>query len=473
MNVILGAGLSGLSAGAWLTKAGHSTTILEKNKKVGGLARTITHGDFHFDLGGHRFLTNNPQLHSFVSELLGDDLLSVPRKSQIYLNGKHIEYPLSPTNAIFGMGLAKTGAILLDYGKEKFRNIFRPRELTSLEDWVVSQFGRTMFNLYFKDYSEKVWGIDCQNINKDWVAKRIDGLSLWQFIQHSFVKFRTNKVKTLTDTFSYPRMGIGQLSDQMTDLVATKNTVKTEASVEKILHAEGKITEIQFTDTDRTHSIQGSNYISSIPVTNLIEKMTPTPPARVLSAASKIRFRSLAIVALFVNKKSMTDLTWMYFPGNDIPFGRIHEPKNWSSDLAPSGNSHIIAEYFCNSGDATWQSPDDTIVDSTTYHLQKLGFFEKNDVIDSCVLRIPYAYPVFDLHYQKHLKVITDFLDGFDNLQLIGRSGMFSYLNMDQAMESGIMAAERVMRSCKVEEALRADDLPIPYHQSLQPSYST
>jgi len=474
MNVILGAGLSGLSAGAWLTKAGHSTTILEKNEKVGGLARTITHGDFHFDLGGHRFLTNNQQLQSFVSELLGDDLLNVPRKSQIFLNGKHIEYPLSPTNAIFGMGLAKTGAILLDYGKEKIRNIICPRKLSSLEDWVVSQFGRTMFNLYFKNYSEKVWGIDCQNISKDWVAKRIDGLSLWQFIQHSLVKFRTNKVKTLTDTFSYPRLGIGQLSDRMNDLIITRNSVRTEASVDKIFHAEGKIAGIQFTDTyEKKHSIQGTNYISSIPVTNLIEKMTPTPPDRVLNAAAKIRFRSLVIVALFINKKSMTDLTWMYFPGNDIPFGRIHEPKNWSTDLAPPGKSHIIAEYFCNTDDITWQSSDDTTVDSTTYHLQKLGFFEKNDVIDSCVLRIPYAYPVFDLHYQKHLKVITDFLDGFDNLHLIGRSGMFSYLNMDQAMESGIMAAEKVMHGYKVEEAIRTDEVLIPCHQFLQPSYSS
>jgi len=329
-----------------------------------------------------------------------------------------------------------------------------------------------MFNLYFKNYSEKVWGIDCHNISKDWVAKRIDGLSLWQFIQHSLVRFRTKKVKTLTDTFSYPRMGIGQLSDRMTDLITTKNSVKTGSRVEKIFHVDGKITGIQFTNTEKSHSIQGSNYISSIPVTKLIEKMTPSAPDRILSAVSKIRFRSLAIVALFVDKKNMTDLTWMYFPGNDIPFGRIHEPKNWSDDLAPPGKSHIIAEYFCNNGDSTWQSSDDAIADSTTHHLQKLGFFEKKDVIDSCVLRIPYAYPVFDLQYRKHLKVITDFLDGFDNLQLIGRSGMFSYLNMDQAMESGIFAAEKVMESCRNEQPVLANDVAIPYHL-LQPNYSS
>lgn len=473
MNVILGAGLSGLSAGAWLTKANHATTILEKGDNVGGLARTISHGDFLFDLGGHRFLTNNKQLQSFVSELLGDALLTVPRKSQIYLNGKHIDYPLSPTNAVFGMGLAKTGSILFDYGKEKFRNIIRSPKLTSLEDWVVSQFGRTMFNLYFKDYSEKVWGIDCQDISKDWVAQRIDGLSLWQFIQHSLVKFRSNKAKTLTDTFSYPRMGIGQLSDRMSDLVRSKNSVKTGSNVEKIFHADGKISGIQYMDGEKTHTIKGSRYISSIPVTRLIEKMTPSPPEDICRAASSIGFRSLVIVALFVDKKSMTDLTWMYFPGKDIPFGRIHEPKNWSSDLAPPGKSHIIAEYFCNTGDTTWQSTDDTIANTTTSHLEKLGFFNKNDVIENCVMRIPYAYPVFDVHYRKHLNVITDFLDGFENLYLVGRSGMFSYLNMDQAMESGITAAEQVIQENKSRETVLANDvISIPHHL-LQPNFSS
>jgi protoporphyrinogen oxidase len=423
MNVILGAGLSGLSAAAWLTRAGHPATVIEKNRKVGGLARTITHGDFHFDLGGHRFLTNNQQLQTFVSDLLGDDLLNVPRKSRIYLHGKHIDYPLSPANAVFGMGLAQTGAILLDYGKEKCLNIIRPRRVTSLEDWVVSQFGRTMFNLYFKDYSEKVWGIDCQNISKDWVAKRIDGLSLWQFIKHSLVKLQGNKVKTLTDSFSYPRKGIGQLADRMSALVATRNSVRTGSDVDNIFHADGKITGIQCTDTETTHSIQGSHYISSIPVTKLVD-------------------------------------------------GRIHEPKNWSKELAPPGQSHIIAEYFCNTDDATWQSSDDTLTDSTAYHLQKLGFFKQKDVIDSCVLKIPYAYPVFDLHYREHLKVITEYLDGFSNLSLIGRSGMFSYLNMDQAMESGIMTAEKIMQGCRDKETVLTDDVPIPCHQILQPGYS-
>jgi len=471
MNVILGGGLSGLSAGAWLTQAGRPATILERDREVGGLARTIRHGRFRFDLGGHRFLTGNRQLQAFVSELLGEDLLDVPRKSQIYINGKHIDYPLSPVNAVFGMGLAKTGSILLDYGKEKLRSIVHPRSITSLEDWVVSQFGRTIFNLYFKNYSEKVWGIDCRQISRDWVAKRIDGLSLWKFMVHSLVKFPSRRIKTLTDSFSYPRMGIGQLPDRLACMVKAGNTVRTGASVEKILHDRWRITGIQFTDGKATQTIRGTNYISSIPVTRLIEKLDPSPPEHICRTVTRIRFRSLVIVALFINKQNMTDLTWMYFPGQDIPFGRIHEPKNWSADLAPPGKSHIVAEYFCDREDATWRTPDDVLVDTTAHHLQGLGFFTRGEVLDGRVLRIPFAYPVFDLAYRDHLKVITDYLEGFSNLYLAGRNGMFSYLNMDQAMESGIHAAEQVLQVCAKKETLLAEEAPVPLHL-LQPGCS-
>ncbi len=473
MTVILGAGLSGLSAAAWLTRSGHPATILEKNIKVGGLAKTITHGNFHFDLGGHRFLTSNQQLQAFVSDLLGEDLLSVPRKSQIYIAGKYIDYPLTPLNAVFGLGLAKTGTILLDYGKEKVKSAFRSAKITSLEDWVVSQFGRTMFELYFKNYSEKVWGIASSDISKDWVAKRIDGLSLGQFIRHALIKFHQHKVKTLTDTFLYPRMGIGQLAERMADLIQTENTVRTGAAVEKIFHEQGRITSIQFSHSGEKHSIQGNNYISSIPITQCITKMTPQPPDEVCKAASKIHFRSLVIVALFLKKKSLTDLTWMYFPENTVPFGRIHEPKNWSPDLAPHGRSHVVAEYFCNTDDPIWQSSTKAMSELTTDHLEKLGFLGKGDVLDSCVLRIPYAYPVFDLQYSRHLQIITDYLDTFDNLHLVGRNGMFSYLNMDQAMESGIAVAEKVMQGIKNKETFWADEVPTPCHQFLQPKYSS
>ncbi|HEB49424.1 MAG TPA: FAD-dependent oxidoreductase [Desulfobulbus sp.] len=458
MNVILGAGLSGLTAGLILTRAGCRTTILEQNNRVGGLARTIRCGEFRFDLGGHRFLTDNRLLLALLADLLAGDLLTVPRKSRICISGRYINYPLTPLNAFFGLGPARTGSILLDYGREKIRNLFFPREVNSLEDWVVSRFGRTMFELYFKAYSEKVWGIRCDRISRDWVARRIDNLSLARFVRHAFLRFGAGRVKTLSDTFLYPRQGIGQLADRLHEGIVAANRVRTSAVVEQVVHSRDRIVRVEYTWQGTPCAIQGEHYISSIPLTRLLAGMVPRPPADVRAAAATIRYRALVIVALFLDRRRMTDLSWLYFPGRDIPFGRIHEPVNWSPDLAPAGRSHVVAEYFCDRNDTTWQAPDAAMAELTVFHLQRLGLLRRQDVVGSRVLRIPHAYPVFDLHYRRRLRVISDYLAGFANLQLVGRSGLFSYLNMDQAMESGMAAAERIMQRSTVSGRSRVPE---------------
>jgi protoporphyrinogen oxidase len=446
MNVVLGGGLAGLAAGHRLTEAGQPAVVIEKGARVGGLARTICHGGFRFDLGGHRFLTENKRIMALIAGLLGDDLLTVARSSQIYLHGKYVDYPLNPVNAMFGLGLATTAAIILDYGREKVRQAISPQPLVSLEDWVVAQFGRRMFDLYFRDYSEKVWGVDCREISMEWVAQRIDGLSLWKTIKHALFKANGRGCKTLTDSFVYPRFGIGQLPDRLRDFIAAHNQVRTSTEVQQVYHKDGLITGVELVDDGTTSLLRGSRYFSSIPLTLLIEKMCPRPPAEVLAAVGRISFRSLAVVSLMLNRPKVTDLTWLYFPGKDIPFGRIHEPTNWSPAMAPPGKSHLVVEYFCDRDDKIWMATDEQLTATTAAQLQRLNFFKGEEVIDSCVLRIPYAYPIFNVNYRHNLQIITEWLDQFSNLQLIGRSGSYSYLNMDCAMESGIEAVEKVLQ---------------------------
>ena len=446
MNVVLGGGLAGLAAGHRLSEAGQPTVVIEKGARVGGLARTIRHGGFRFDLGGHRFLTENKRIMALISGLLGDELLTVPRSSQIFMHGKFVDYPLNPVNALFGLGLSTTAAIILDYGKEKVRQVISEPPLVSLEDWVVAQFGRRMFELYFKDYSEKVWGLDCREISMEWVAKRIDGLSLWKAVKHALFKTDSRACKTLTDSFVYPRLGIGQLSDRLRDfIVGARNQVRTSTDVQQVYHTAGMISGVELRDDNGSSLLRGNQYFSSIPLTILLEKMCPRPPAEVLAAVGRISFRSLVVVSLMLNRQTVTDLTWLYFPGKDVPFGRIHEPTNWSPEMAPAGQSHLVAEYFCDRHDQTWNSTDQQLAATTAEHLQRLKFLDSSEVIDSCVLRIPYAYPIFNVDYRQNLQVITDWLDQFDNLQLIGRSGRYSYLNMDCAMESGIGAVEKIL----------------------------
>lgn len=446
MIVVLGGGLAGLSAGYTLSRAGCRTTVLEKDETVGGLARTIRHGRFRFDLGGHRFLTYNKKIEHLVVELLGSDLLRVPRKSRIYLRGRYVDYPLNPANALLKLGLPTTMAILRDYAKERVARLAAPGKMESLEDWVVAHFGRTMFNLYFKEYSEKVWGLDCSRISMDWVAQRIDGLSLVKAIKYALFRFSGREIKTLTDDFLYPRLGIGQLAERLRIEIEQQNRVRTAAEVEHVFHDHGRVFSIQFKMRGSSSRIDARECLSSIPLTILLRKLTPEPPAHVLEAAGKISFRSLVLVTLFLNRRKVTDLTWMYLPEKHIPFGRIHEPANWSPGMAPAGKTHLVAEYFCNTDDAIWQATDHRLTELTATHLKQVGFVDHGDVSGSCVLRIPYAYPVFDTHYQKHLRIIRDYLDTFQNLHVIGRSGMFSYLNMDHAMESGMQTAENILQ---------------------------
>jgi protoporphyrinogen oxidase len=445
MNVVLGGGLAGLAAGHRLTSSGCPTVIVEKGSRVGGLARTIHYSGFRFDLGGHRFLTDNERVMSLVSELLGEELLTVPRSSQIFMHGKFVDYPLNPVNALFGLGLSTTASIILDYGREKVRQAISKPPMISLEDWVVAQFGRRMFDLYFRDYSERVWGLDCSAISMEWVAKRIDGLSLWKAVKHALFKVNGRGCKTLTDSFVYPRLGIGQLSDRLRDYIAARNQVRTSTEVQQVYHTAGMITGVELRDDKGSSLLRGDQYFSSIPLTMLLEKMCPRPPEEVMAAVARISFRSLIVVSLMLNRQKVTDLTWLYFPGKDVPFGRIHEPTNWSPEMAPAGQTHLVTEYFCDRHDQTWDSTDEHLASTTAEHLQRLKFIDPSEVTDSCVLRVPYAYPIFNIDYRKNLQVITDWLDRFDNLQLIGRSGRYSYLNMDCAMESGIEAVERVI----------------------------
>ncbi|MBU0480541.1 MAG: FAD-dependent oxidoreductase [Proteobacteria bacterium] len=446
-SVILGGGLAGLAAGHRLTDAGHPVTVIEKGGAVGGLARTIRHGGFRFDLGGHRFLADNKQTMTLVSGLLGKELLTVPRSSRIFMNGKYVDYPLNPVNALLGLGISTTTSIIFDYAGEKIRRLISAGPpLISLEDWVVAHFGRIMFELYFKDYSEKVWGLNCSRISMEWVARRIDGLSLWKAVRHALFRLKSNGYKTLTDHFVYPRLGIGVLSDRLQERIVCSNQVRVGSEVREVYRTDREITGIEVQDSGGMSLVRGSNYLSSIPLTVLVRKMRPKPPPEVLAAVDRISFRSLVVVAVMLRRKRVTDLTWLYFPGKEIPFGRIHEPTNWSAAMAPAGQTHLVIEYFCDQGDHVWNASDEKLVTETSEQLQRLGFINSREVIDSRVLKVPHAYPVFSVDYQKHLRVVTDWLERFENLHLIGRSGRYSYLNMDHAMESGIKAAGKVLQ---------------------------
>lgn len=466
-TVILGGGLTGLSAGYTLSSAGFGVKVFERGPDVGGLSRTIECEGFRFDLGGHRFFTKDERINDFVRELMGEELISVPRTSKIFMRNKYFDYPLKPLNAMFGLGLPVMTRIFADYGREKAKGLMKRTEAVSLEDWVVKQFGRTMFDIYFKGYSEKVWGIQCDRISAEWVAQRIRGLSLTKAVRNAFFKFSGKDVPSLVDRFMYPKLGIGRISDRMKEAIDSGNRVYTGSSVECINHSGYKVESVVIRRGDQSETVPAKYFISSIPLTALVRRLEPAPPEAVLEAALNLRFRDLVVVAIMLDKKRATDQTWIYIPEKEIPFGRIHEPTNWSEDMAPAGKTLLVTEFFSFRGDEIWNAGDESLIDRTVENLERLGFAKGSDVIGSKVVRVPNAYPLFDVGYGRHCDEIQVYLRGFSNLYTAGRCGMFRYYNMDHAIESGIKTAEAVMRNAEMEmdvDALMAGDEPCAAH---------
>ncbi|GMR21190.1 MAG: NAD(P)/FAD-dependent oxidoreductase [Gammaproteobacteria bacterium] len=446
--VILGAGLAGLGAGYTLSRSGTDILVIEADATVGGLAKTINHRGFRFDIGGHRFKTSNKKTEYLVRQILNNELLVVRRSSKILLRDKYFDYPLKPLNAVSGLGIPTVSRIILDYAVEQLRQRFEDRKIISLEDWVVRHFGRTLFNIYFKEYSEKVWGIDCSRICMEWVEQRIQRLSLGKAIRKALFKYSGRDVNTLASEFLYPSQGIGRIAEKLKGEIEKSNSVFTNSRIVRINHSGCRIETVTVRtgrSDNQTCNHKGNEFISSIPVATLVQLLYPKPPTDVLDAASRLKYRDLVIVTIMVNRERVTDQTWIYFPEQKIPFGRIHEPTNWSKKMAPEGKTLLVTEHFCFRGDDTWSASDGDLAERTIVNLVNLGFIKRHEVMDKVILRIPRAYPLFEVGYTEQHERICNYLDRYRNMRLIGRGGMFRYYNMDHAIESGIAAAEGVM----------------------------
>jgi len=445
-SIILGGGLAGLAAGWTLAHAGRKVLVLESAAEVGGLARTVACGEFRFDLGGHRWFTTDTRVEALVRTLLGAELQQVARASRILLRGKYIDYPLRPVNAILGLGLMTTLRILLDYARAQVARRGGEPPLISLEDWVVSRFGRELFEIYFKQYSEKVWGLDCREISAQWVARRIQGLSLGQAIGAALFRFARPRLPTLAEEFLYPRLGIGRIAASLgAGIEAAHGRVHTGARVTRVERSRRRIDGVAVRRAEGDAFLRASEFVSSIPLSALVRLLDPPAPGAVRAAAARLRWRDLVVVAVLLGRPRVTDQTWIYLPEKRVPFARLHEPTNWSAAMAPPGRTLLVAEYFCFAGDATWSAADEMLAEDTVRHLARLGFIRPEDVVGTRVLRVPQAYPLFELGYERHTQVIADYLAGFENLHLAGRGGMFQYYNMDHAMASGLEAAAHVL----------------------------
>lgn len=453
---IIGAGPAGLTAGYLLSKENVPVTILEADPVyVGGIARTAKYKGYHFDIGGHRFFSKSKEVEDLWTELLPDDMLDRPRSSRIFYRDRFFSYPLKAGEALMKLGIFESTRCVLSYFKSRLFPVKNPK---NFEDWVSNQFGKRLFNIFFKTYTEKVWGMSCKEISADWAAQRIKGLSLWSAVWNALFKKKapaagqdkSKVIKTLIDTFRYPRRGPGMMWDAAADKIKQMggNVEMGMKVVACHYDATSRLWVTVYQDKDgNRHSIESRHVISSAPMKQLVNGITPKMPDHVIQAANSLRYRDFLTVVLILKDRNAFDDNWIYIHDPSVKVGRVQNFKSWSPEMVPDPTMTCYGlEYFCFEGDGLWTSSDADLIEQAKRELAKIGLAKPEDIVDGCVVRQPKAYPVYDDDYARHVNTIRAELDkNYPNLHLVGRNGMHKYNNQDHAMMTAMLCAKNIV----------------------------
>lgn len=460
--IIFGAGPAGLAGATNLAKNGKSVAIFEKDKMVGGISKTLEHNGYRFDLGGHRFFTKSKEVNDLWDETLGADFLIRPRLSRIYYQNKFFDYPVKPMNALLGLGVFTSIQVLWSYLVIK---IFPYKKEATFQEWVSNRFGKKLFNIFFKTYTEKLWGIPCSQIQAEWAAQRIKGLSMLSTIKNAIFPDKSGKIKTLIDEFKYPKFGPGMMYEKMAENVAKAGgQIFKEQEVMLIKHENFTATSaiIKNKSGEETEYF-ADNFLSSMPITQLIERLSPPAPSEIIEASKKLTYRSFITVSVILESENPFPDTWIYVHSPEVKMGRIQNFKSWSPFMVPDPSKTALGlEYFCTEGDELWSMSDDDLIQIGLSELEKIGLGKKADFVDGFVAKVYKAYPVYDYTYPENIKIVREYLGKFTNLQPIGRYGMFKYNNMDHSILTGLFAADNILGAHKDIWTVNADQ---EYHE--------
>ncbi len=444
--MILGAGPAGLTAAWELTQKGYPITIWEADPRyVGGIARTVEEKGFRFDIGGHRFFSKSEEVNRVWMEIMPDDFIECPRLSRIYYNHKFFNYPLEAIDAFLKLGPIETAHVLLSYLSCK---LFPSPTEKSFTEWVSNRFGKRLFQIFFKSYTEKVWGMSCDEISADWAAQRIKGLSLKEAILNALRgKEAAPTAKTLIRQFFYPRLGPGQMWETaVAKITAQGSRVLMDRQVTEIHWENNRVTRVKGkSQSGESFEEIADTYLNSIPLRELIEAMRPLPPEPVIQASQKLRYRDFLTVCLVVKREKVFPDTWIYIHDPSVKVGRIQNYKNWSAAMVPDPSySTLGMEYFCFEGDGTWNMSPEALRELATQEVVKIGLISADEVTDAFIVRMPKAYPIYDFSYEANVDIIRQWLITFTNLQTAGRNGMHRYNNQDHSMMTAILAARNI-----------------------------
>jgi len=442
--IVCGAGPAGLTAAYLLAKKGYDVNVLEQDTIVGGISRTARYKEFRFDIGGHRFFTKHAPVQDLWEEILGEDFMEVPRLSRIHYDGTYFDYPLKPLNALRGVGVINAVHIALSYLKAHLRP--NPVE-ENFEQWVTNRFGQRLYEIFFKTYTEKIWGLPCTEIRAEWAAQRIQGLSLAQAIMSSVsLNKRSPTIKTLINSFHYPRFGPGQMWETCTEKIEELGGQVLLGHRVTGLDLKGdRIAAVNAETPSGPRCFEADHVISTLPLRNLIRSLGPAPGEGVKRAAEGLRYRDFLVVALVLDREDVFPDNWVYIHTPGVRVGRIQNFNNWSAAMVPvPGKTCLGLEYFCFQGDGLWAMSDGDLIELATQELALLDLAPGAGVEDGAVVRMPKAYPIYDAAYRGHVDTIQDFIDPIANLHTVGRNGMHKYNNQDHSMLTAMFAVENM-----------------------------
>jgi protoporphyrinogen oxidase len=470
---IIGAGPAGLTAAYLLSKNDVTVTVLEADPMyVGGISRTATYKGFHFDIGGHRFFSKCKAVEDFWTEILPNDMLERPRSSRIFYGGKFFAYPLKPFEALIKLGLVRSALCVLSWLKARLFPIRNPR---NFEEWVSNQFGKRLFNTFFKSYTEKVWGMSCKEISADWASQRIKGLSLGSAIKNALFprrqpKDRTKVIKTLINSFRYPRKGPGMMWE-----VCAEKTKAMGGQIEMGCRVTScgydDVTSrwrVQFKDREgNLQTLEAEHVISSAPMRELVRGLSPQVSERTKHAADSLKYRDFLTVMLILKERNMFDDNWIYIHDPSVKVGRVQNFRSWSPEMVPDPDKACYGlEYFCFEHDGLWDSSDADLIELAKRELIQIGLAKEGDVVDGCVVRQKKAYPVYDDNYARHVAMIREELDDrYPNLHLVGRNGMHKYNNQDHAMMTAMLCTENILADTRLYDLWQVNG-DAEYHEA-------
>jgi protoporphyrinogen oxidase len=472
---VIGAGPAGLTAAYCMSKETPSVIVVEKDPGyVGGISRTVHYKNFLFDIGGHRFFSKAKEVVDLWKEILPDDFIERPRLSRIYYGGKYYSYPLNAFEALSNLGLINSAACMLSFGYAKASPIKDPQ---TFHDWVRNQFGEKLFSIFFKTYTEKVWGMSCDEISADWASQRIKGLDLGVAVMNGLKRALKRKggtksgsgpvVKTLIESFQYPRKGPGMMWDAATRKIRERGgkVLMGRDLTQLAFDTEKNVWRIQVATAEGGREDYTAHHvISSVPMRELVEKIKPQPSS--VRYAQQLRYRDFLTVALMVRKADLFPDNWIYIHDPSVKVGRVQNFGSWSPEMVPAGMSCLGLEYFCFEGDNLWNSEDADLIMLAKKEIGKIGLISQDDVVDACVVRQHKAYPVYDANYRDNVAMIRRELEtAYPTLHLVGRNGMHKYNNQDHAMMTAMLTVRNILAGERVYDVWNVNE-DAEYHES-------